>query len=148
MFPKIRNQLLYQRIEEKGTQLALLNDDLTVLEQDNLELQAEVERLKTRAVPYLEDPRKEEGIVIIQKNNGDPYPYLAICGQQGYVAQKFQNKIVDYPNGQIVVLSETPNSVIYWLRERGCIVVNPDRVQHFRLGENYSHQRLIESQDA
>ena len=52
MFPKIRNQLLYQRIEEKDTQLALLNDDLTVLEQDNLELQAEVERLKTRAVSY------------------------------------------------------------------------------------------------
>ena len=111
MFPKIRNQLLYQRIEEKGTQLALLNDDLTiaqqdvvVLEQDNLELQAEVERLKTRAVSY---PRKDNGIVIIQKNNGDPYLYLAICGQQGYVAQKIQNKIVDYPNGQIVVLGET-----------------------------------------
>ena len=99
-------------------------------------------------MPYLEDPRKDEGIVIIQKNNGDPYPYLAICGQQGYVAQKIQNKIVDYPNGQIVVLSETPNSVIYWLRERGCIVVNPGRVRHFRLGENYSHQRLIELQDA
>ena len=147
MFPKIRNQLLYQRIEEKGTQLALLNDDLTVLEQDNLELQAEVERLKTRAVSY---PRKDNGIVIIQKNNGDPYLYLAICGQQGYVAQKIQNKIVDYPNGQIVVLGETQNAVIYynWLRERGCIVVNPDRVRHFRLGENYSHQRLIELQDA
>ena len=144
-------------IEEKDTQLALLNDDLTiaqqnvvVLEQDNLEIQAEVARLKPRDVPHLEDPRKDNGIVVIQKNNGDPYPYLAICGQQGYVAQKIQNKLVDYPNGQIVVLGETLNAIICynWLRERGCIVANPDRVRDFRLGENYSHQRLIELQDA
>ena len=44
-------------IEEKDTQLALLNDDLTIaqqnavaLEQESLELQAEVRRLKTRTV--------------------------------------------------------------------------------------------------
>ena len=90
-----------------------------------------------------------DGMVIIQKNNGDPYPYLAICGQQGYVAQKIQNKLVDYPNGQIVVLAETPNAIVHynWLRERGCIVANPDRVRHFMLGENYTHQRLIELEE-
>jgi len=147
-------------IDEKDTQLALLNDNLTeyqkavvaleqdnvALEQDNVELQTEVERLTQRAVPHLEDPKKDNGMVIIQKNNGDPYPYLAICGQQGYVAQKIQNKLVDYPNGQIVVLAETPNAIVHynWLRERGCIVANPDRVRHFMLGENYSHQRLAE----
>ena len=40
--------------------------------------------------------------------------------------------------------------IIYynWLRERGCIVANPDRLRHFRLGENHLHQRLIELQDA
>ena len=144
-------------IEEKDTQLALLNDDLTIaeqnvvaLEQDNFELQAEVERLTSRAVPYLENSKKDNGMVIIQKNNGDPYPYLAICGQQGYVAQKIQNKLIDYPNGQIIVLAETPNAIVHynWLRERGCIVSNPDRVRHFKLGENYTHQRLIELQDA
>ena len=157
LFPKIRNQLLYQRIEEKDMQLALLNDDLTdaqrnvvILEQDNLELQAEVERLTPRAVPHLQDKKKDNGMVVIQKNNGDSYPYIAICGQQGYVAQKIQNKLADYPNGQIVVLAETPNAIIHynWLRERGCIIANPNRVRHFMLGENYSHQRLIELQDA
>ena len=48
--------------------------------------------------------------LVIQKNNGDEYPYMAIaldCGQQGYVAQKIQNKLIDFPNGQIVVLAET-----------------------------------------
>lgn len=144
-------------IEEKDSQLALLNDDLTdaqrdvvILEQDNLELQAEVERLTPRAVPYLQDRKKDNGMVVIQKNNGDPYPYIAICGQQGYVAQKIQNKLTDYPNGQIVVLAETPNAIVHynWLRERGCIVANPNRVRHFMLGENYTHQRLMELQKA
>ena len=158
--PRGLNQVIAEKqgiIEDQGTQLALLNDDLTesekqivILEQDNLELQAEVDRLTPRAVPYLEHLKKDNGMVIIQKNNGDPYPYLAICGQQGYVAQKIQNKLVDHPNGQIVVLAETPNAIVHYnlLKERGCIVVNPDRVRHFRLGDNYTHQRLIELQDA
>ena len=66
-------------------QLALLNDDLTIAKENvvALEQEAEVERLKTRAVPHLEEPRKDNGIVVIQKNNGDPYPYFGICGQQG-----------------------------------------------------------------
>ena len=145
------------KVQVKDTQLALLDEDIrhvqrnvVVLEQKNLELQARVEQLNVRAVPHLEDYKKDNGICVIQKNNDDPYPYIAICGQQGYVAQKIQNKLVDYPNGQIVVLRETPNAVVHynWLRERGCIVVNPDRARHFRLGENYSHQRLMELQDA
>ena len=134
-----------RKIDEKDVQIAILDDDLTdaqqsvvILEQDNLELQAEVERLITRAVPYLENPDKDNGMVIIQKNNDDPYPYLAVCGQRGYVAQKIQNKLVDYPNGQIVVLAETSNAIVHynWLRERGCIIVNPIRVRHFQLGGN------------
>ena len=139
----------FNKIIEENTQLALLNDDLAdaqqnivVLEQDNIEPQAEVERLAPRAVPHLEDPSKDNGMVVIQKNNGDPYPYLAICGQQGYVAQKIRNKLVDYPNGQIYYVYYN------WLRERGCIVVNPDRARHFGLGESYSHQRLMELQEA
>ena len=147
--------LLNDDLQEQDTQLKLLNDNFTeaqqnvvALEKNNVELQAEVERLTRRAVPHLEDPRKD-GMVIIQKNNSDPYPYITICGQQGYVAQKIQHKLVDYPNGQIVVLSETPNAIVHynWLRERGCIVANPDRVRHFILGENYTHQRLIELQE-
>jgi len=116
-------------IEEKNGQLTLLNDDLTnaeqnvvALEQDNLELQAEVDRLAAqqeqrlaqRSVPYLENEKNNNGIVVIQKNNGDSYPYIAICGQQGYVAQKIQNKLTDYPNGQIIVLAETPNAIVHY----------------------------------
>ena len=144
-------------IEEKDNALDLLNDDLdeshrniAILEQDNLELQRENEILKRRYVPYLEDPKKDNGIVVIQKNNGDEYPYIAICGQQGYVAQKIQNKLIDFPNSQIVVLAETGNSIVHYnfLRERGCIEVNPGRVRHFRLGRNLRHQDLLGIQDA
>ena len=87
-------------------------------------------------------------MVIIQKNNGDSYPYVAICGQQGYIAQKLQNKLSDYPNGEIIVLAETPNAIVHynWLREQGFIVINPSRTRHFKLGNNYTHQRLLELQ--
>ena len=144
-------------IEEKDSALALLNDDLdalqrqlVVLEQDKLQLHRRVERLERRAVPYLADTSKDNGMVVIQKNNDDEYPYLAICGQQGYVAQKIQNKLTDYPNAQTVVLAETPNAIVHynWLRERGCIVPNPERVRHFKLGKDYTHQRLMELQEA
>ena len=53
----------------KDMQIALLDDDLTdaqqsvvILEHDNLELRAEVERLTTRTVPYLENPEKDNGM--------------------------------------------------------------------------------------
>ena len=138
----------------------MLNDDLDAerhkvqdvgkqlvdLEHENRELQNEVERLQERYVPYLQDTRKDNGMAVIQKNNGDEYPYVAICGQQGYVPQKIQNKLTDYPNPQLVVLTETPNAIVHynWLRERRCIIVNPERVRHFRLGEHYTHRQLME----
>ena len=105
--------------DEKDAAIALLNDEienvskqLVDLEHENCELQNEVERLQKRYVPYLQDTRKDNSMVIVQKNNGDEYPYVAICGQQGYVAQKTQNKLTDYPNGQLVVLAETPNAIV------------------------------------
>ena len=122
---------------------------LVDLEHENHKLQNEVERLQERYVPYLQDTRKDNAMAVIQKNNGDEYPYVAICGQQGYVAQKIQNKLADYPNAQLVVLAETPNAIVHynWLRERGCIMANPDRVRHFRLGEHYTHRLLMELQE-
>ena len=75
-------------IEEKDAAIALLNDDLG---HENCELQNEVERLQEGYVSYLQNTRKDNGMTVIQKNNGDEYPYVAICGQQGYVAQKIQN---------------------------------------------------------
>ena len=87
---------------------------------------------------------------IIQKNNNDEFPYIAICGQQEYVAQKIQNKLADYADGQLVVLAETPNAIIHynWLRERGCIEINPCRVRHFRLSDRYTHQQLLQLEEA
>ena len=41
----------------------------------------------------------QDGMVIVQKNNGDEYPYVTICGQQGYITEKIYNKLEDYPNG-------------------------------------------------
>ena len=142
--------------EEKDAAIALLNDDLedvgkqhVDLEHENRELQNRVERLQERYVPYLQDTRKDNGMEVIRKNNGDEYPYVAICGQQGYVAQKIQNKLADHPNAQLVVLAETPNAIVHynWLRERGCIIANPERVRHFRLGEHYTHRQLMELQE-
>ena len=151
------------QIEGKDAAIALLNDDLDAerhkvqdvskqlvdLEHENHELQNEVERLQKRYVPYLQDTRKDSGMVVIQKNNGDEYPYVAICGQQGYVTQKIQNKLADYPNAQLVVLAEIPNAIAHynWLREQGCIIANPERVRHFKLGEHYTHRQLMELQE-
>ena len=151
------------QIGGKDAAIALLNDDLDAelhkvqdvgkqlvdLEHENRELQNEVERLQKRYVRYLEDTRKDNGMVVIQKNNGDEYPYVAICGQQGYVMQKIWNKLADYPNAQLVVLAETPNAIVHynWLRERDCIIANPDRVRHFKLGQHYTHKQLMELQE-
>jgi hypothetical protein len=127
------------------------------IQYDNVGLQGEIKAknqeiatFQKQIVPHLGDISKNNGMVIIQKNNDDEYPYVAICGQQGYVAQKIRNKMLDYPNAQIVVLAETPNAIIHynWLRERECIVANPNRVRHFRLGDHYTHQRLMELEEA
>ena len=136
-------------IHQNESTIAILNDDLDESQREYAILEYKYEQLEYRAVPYLEDPKKDNGIVVIQKNNGDEYPYIAICGQQGYVAQKIKNKLIDFPNGQIVVLAETPNAICHYnyLRERGCIIVNPDRVRHFRLG-TITHQQLLYLEEA
>ena len=71
---------LNEQLEVQDSAIALLNDELETLRR-------RIEQLERRAVPYLED-QNNNGIVIIQKNNGDTYPYVAICGQQGYITQK------------------------------------------------------------
>ena len=91
----------------------------------------------------------QDGMVIVQKNNGDEYPYVPICGQQEYVTQKIQDKLTDYQNSNIVFLAETPNAIVHYnfLRERGCIIANPERVRHFKLGQHYTHNQLMELQE-
>ena len=137
-----------QTIEEKKAALVLISDDFYVsqkqmaksqreiskLKQDTANLQDAVEKLDSRVVPLLEDTRKNNGMAIIQKNNGDyEYSYIAIYGKHSYASQKIQHKMIDYPNVQIVVLAETLNAIVHynWLCERGCIIPNPDRVRNF-----------------
>ena len=88
-------------------------------------------------------------MVIVQKNNGNEYPYVAICGQQGYVAQNIKHKLTDYPNSNIVVLAETRNAIVQYnfLRERGCIIANPERARHFKLGQHYTYKQLMALQE-
>jgi prophage antirepressor-like protein len=150
IIPRGFNAKIKEIREEQYAAYALLNDDLTESQHQVIVLQDRVIELQEQIVPHLEDRTKNNGMVIIQENNDDEYPYVAICGQQGYVAQKIRNKMVDYPNAQIVVLAETPNAIIHynWLRERECIVANPNRVRHFRLGDHYTHQRRMELEEA
>ena len=67
----------------------------------------------------------------------------------GYVTQKIKHKLIDYPNSNIVVLAETPNAIVQYnfLRERGRIIANPDRVGHFKLGQHYTHKQLMALQE-
>ena len=137
LFPQLRQHFeqlaiseQQQRIEQNESTIAILNDDLDESQREYAILEYKYEQLEYRAVPYLEDPKKDKGIVVIQNNNGDEYPYIAICGQQGYVAQKIKNKLIDFPNGQIVVLAEPGNAIVHYnfIRER-------------------EHQQVIEEKD-
>ena len=62
-----------QAIEAKDTALAMVNDDLDESQREYAILEYRYEQLETRAVPYLEDPKKDNSMVVIQKNNGDEY---------------------------------------------------------------------------
>ena len=65
------------------------------------------------------------------------------------MAQKIQNKLADYPNTNIAVLEETANAIVHYnfLRERGCIIANPECVRHFKLGQHYMHKQLMKLQE-
>ena len=58
-------------IEQNESTIAILNDDLDESQREYAILEYKYEQLEYRAVPYLEDPKKDNGIVVIQKNNGD-----------------------------------------------------------------------------
>ena len=85
IFPHIQQQLIKESIEEKKPAFALISDDfyeskkqmaesqreMSKLKEDTVDLQDAVERLERPVVPHLEDTRKDNGIAIIQENNGD-----------------------------------------------------------------------------
>ena len=58
--------------------------------------------------------------------------------------------MVSYPQGQIVLDCETPNSIVHYnyLKEVGYIIPDPKRPRHFKLSMNMVHQDLLGIQDA
>ena len=85
-----------QAIEERDATLSLLDDDLKNCKYENVGLQDELKAkdqqiaaLQRRYVGYLSDEDKNNGISIIAKNNDEAeYPYISICGQDGYRRHK------------------------------------------------------------
>ena len=104
-----------QVIEEKGTTIALLNDDLKnrdnqiqVIQYENVALQAQrdvykdqlqkcqdiITHLKTRHVPHAKDPGKDNIVMIIEKNTAPEedefyeYPYYIVRIQRRFITTK------------------------------------------------------------
>ena len=46
---------------------------------------------------------KDNGMTIIQKNTDDEYHYYSICGQHIYRKYRKRDKMVSYPQGQVVL---------------------------------------------
>ena len=98
----------------------------------------------------LENSDKDNGMTIIQKNTDDEYHYYSICGQLFYRKYRKRDKMVSYPQGQVVLDVQTLNSIVHFnfLKEVGYIISDQERPRHFRLGRNMTHQQLLELQDA
>ena len=138
MFPKIRNQLLRQRIEEKDTQLALLSDDLALkqeharqLEYSNIGLQGEIRakdqeivrrqseiaELRERYVDHCRDPRKDNTVMITRKHTSDEddehfeYPYYISRIQRCKIPTKRRWLLTQFPDSEEIVVIDNPNSV-------------------------------------
>ena len=84
-------------------------------------------------------------MIFIRKNNGAIFENVAICGQQKYVTKKMHHKLADFPNGEIILLIETPNAIAHYnyFRQKGYINIDPDRSRHFNIrGDMLPHQLL------
>ena len=65
-------------IEAKDSVITLLYDDLDENEREYAILDYKYEELEARAVPYLNDSGKDNGMTIIQKNDDDEYHYCYV----------------------------------------------------------------------
>ena len=143
MFPKIRNQLLYQRLEEKNAQLALLNDDLAEsqdlvkqLEYNNTGLQGEI-RAKDQEIERRIDenadlianrhvPRRngiDNVLVVIEKNEPNEegkegmFPYYIIRSKKSHLAILISNLRQKYPLMEVKEPQiEDANAIHRWNR--------------------------------
>ena len=146
-----------QAIKEKNAAIALLNYDLKNCEYENLGVQGEI-RAKNRQmaalqrgyVGYLSNEDKNNGINIIAKNNEEAwYLYISICGQHGYRRQ-VRMLLARNQSSTLFVDGDTPNAIFtyrFW-QEHRLIVVDSDRLRHFRLDINQEQLLALNNMEA
>ena len=148
-----------QATEEKDATIALLNDDLKnrdnqiqAIQYKNVALQAQrdvyqaelkkcqdiITHLKTRYVPHVKDPRKDNIIIIVQKHttsandkyHGLLYYVARIQRCKRYVKLKWFDR--HFPDHKIIVEIDNPNSIHAFNRfeEEGHV---ERKYNHFRL---------------
>jgi len=126
------------KVQEKDTQLALLNDDLTEsqklvkqfdkwatkLQYNNIGLQGEIRakdqeiaRLSMRFVPNAMDPGKDNVIMIVRKHTCQQddsrfeYPYYCARIQRRAIPTKRRWILEQFPRSEEIVVIDNPNGV-------------------------------------
>ena len=118
-------------IEQKDTQLALINDDLSEsrelvrqLEFDNVGLQGEIHakdleiaHLRHRHVPHAKNPGIDNVIMIIRKHSTEgeddlfDYPYYVARIQRRIIPTKRRWCLEKFPSSEEIVIIDNPNGV-------------------------------------
>ena len=87
---------------------------------------------------------KNNGISIIAKNNEEEYPYISISGPSCYRRHKTKVLLICNQGSTLFADGDTSNAIImfnFW-QELGLIIVDPDRLRHFRLDMINQNQLL------
>ena len=73
----------------------------------------EIDVLRQRHVPLLENEEKNYGITIIAKNDESAeYPFISICGQHGYRKQKKRVALLKNIGSTEFTDRDTPNAIV------------------------------------
>ena len=87
---------------------------------------------------------KNNGISIIAKNNEEEYPYISISGPSCYRRHKTKVLLICNQGSTLFADGDTSNAIImfnFW-QELGLIIVDPDRLRHFKLDMINQNQLL------
>ena len=118
-------------VEEKDTQLALLNDDfiesqerVRQLEFNNTGMQGEIRAkdqelvvLRQRHVDHCRDPRKDNIVIITRKHTDEQddkhfeYPYYISRIQRRAISTKRRWLLDQFPHSEEIVVIDNPNSI-------------------------------------
>ena len=119
------------------------------LEYNNTGLQGEIRAkdeelavLRQRYVPLL------DGITIIAKNDESAeYPFISICGQQGYRKQEKRVVLLKNPGSTEFTDGDTPNAIVTYnmWREHRLIETSPQKPRDFKL-VNMEENQLLQIQ--